>query len=38
MTLNYKELKPLIIELANITENNIKMGVTPTPLTLTPAL
>ena len=37
MTLNYKELKPLIIELANITEDNIKMGVTPTPLTLTPA-
>lgn len=37
MTLNYKELKPLTVELANITEDNIKMGVLPTPLTLIPA-
>ena len=37
MTLNYKELKPLIVELANITEDNIKIGVLSTPLILTPA-
>ena len=33
MTLNYKELKPLTVELANITEDNIKRGVLPTTLT-----
>lgn len=37
MTLNYKDLKPLTIELANITDENIKKGVTSTPLKLIPA-
>ena len=37
MTLNYKDLKPLIVELANVTEDNIKKGVTSTPLKLIPA-
>lgn len=37
MTLSYKDLKPVIVELANITEDNIKRGVTSTPLKLIPA-
>jgi len=37
MTLNYKDLKPVIVELANINEDNIKKGVTSTPLKLIPA-
>jgi len=37
MTLNYKELNPVIVELANLTEENIKKGVTSTLLKLIPA-
>lgn len=37
MTLNYEDLKPVIIELANITEDNIKKGVTSTQLKLIPS-
>lgn len=37
MTLSYKDLKPISVELANINEDNIKKGVTSTSLKLIPA-
>ena len=37
MTLNYKNLDPVIVELANVTEDNIEKGVTSTLLELIPA-